>query len=93
MSWIRQLATRYGWVCLPALVLAALIVSEELAWAIGAVIVLWFVPIQMGGQIMAKKGRSKNAGHALGFLLGWLGVLIASCLSTDPAYALRMLRD
>ena len=42
---------------------------------------------------MKNKGRSPGAGVALGIVLGWLGVLIAACLSTDPVTALRIVRD
>ena len=59
---------------------------------LAAVIGIWIMPVIVGHRLMKGKGRSGGAGIALGILLGWIGVLIVACLSTDPAHALRIVK-
>jgi hypothetical protein len=63
------------------------------AFIMAAVVGVWVMPPIMGHKMMTEKGRSGGAGIALGILLGWIGVLIVACLSTDPVYALRVVRE
>jgi hypothetical protein len=74
--------------------LAAMVSDSPMSGMIGMALVVcfivgvWVLPPLFARNLMKGKGRSPGAGVALGILLGWIGVLIAACLSTDQ-YALQ----
>lgn len=49
--------------------------------------VFWILPIIFSSQIWTNKGGGGGAGFALGFFLGWIGVLIAAIATPSRAYA------
>ena len=50
-----------------------------------ALVLLWVVPIFVGGKVTAGKGRGQAPGVLLGVFLGWIGVLIAAMLRSQSA--------
>jgi hypothetical protein len=49
----------------------------------GALVLFWIAAIVVAGLIGSSKNKA-GTGVALGLLLGWIGVIIAACLSADP---------
>jgi hypothetical protein len=47
--------------------------------------VFWVLPIVLASNIWTNKGGSGGAGFALGFFLGWIGVLIAAIATPSRA--------
>ena len=45
---------------------------------------LWGVPMYVADQILAKKNYTNMTGFIIGFLLGWVGVLIALVMPFKP---------
>ena len=45
---------------------------------------LWGVPMYVADTILAKKNYTNMTGFLLGFLLGWVGVLIALVMPFKP---------
>ena len=55
--------------------------------AVVIVLVIWVLCGVWASNIGGKKGRSPGGCFALGFFLGFIGVIIAACLSPKPAGA------
>jgi len=47
-------------------------------------ILLWGVPMAVADSVLSKKNYNNLTGFLLGFLLGWLGVLIALMMPYKP---------